>query len=106
MWESVDGAAGGDHREGRHMAYPRTAAVRGWRDRLRCRQADVSLFKPADRGYGAPMRARQPAAVAALAVVLLLLWAPIASAGNEPPSPIGNPNYPRTGHGRDPCTVK
>ena len=46
-------------------------------------------------------------AVAALVVVLgLLLLAPAAIADNPPPSPIGNPNYPRHGHGRDPCTVR
>lgn len=83
----------------------RTAAVRRPLARPTGRRG-LSLFKAIFRGYGAPVRARQPAAVAALAVVLVLLWAPVAGAANEPPSPIGNPNYPRHGHGRDPCTVR
>jgi hypothetical protein len=64
----------------------RTAAVR----RLLAR-------KPGGRGG--------VSAVIALVGVLALLWVPVAGAANDPPSPIGNPNYPRV-HGRDPCTVK
>lgn len=87
------------------MRQARTAAVRRTRARPVGRPSDVSLFKTGKGGYRTPVRARHSAAIAALAIIVVLLWAPIAGAANPPPGPIGNPNDPRD-HGRDPCTVK